>query len=143
MNVGFTGTRHGLTALQRAALHRLLADLRPAEVHHGCCVGADEECARAAANLGNGCQVHAHPCTLTAYQFAGWALISGHRHPVKPPLERNRDIVDATDLLIACPDGHEEKQRSGTWHTVRFARRSGKPRVLIFPDGSLEREDAK
>jgi hypothetical protein len=40
----------------------------------------------------------------------------------RPYLVRNRHIVDASSVLIATPKGDEEL-RSGTWSTVRYARK--------------------
>ena len=59
-----------------------------------------------------------------------------------PYLERNRAIVDACDILIACPKGMQEEQRSGTWATVRYARRRDRPIVIVWPDGTVTREGA-
>lgn len=42
----------------------------------------------------------------------------------KPYLERNANIVEESSILIACPiDKNEEEWRSGTWSTVRKARK--------------------
>lgn len=43
MRIGFTGTRDVLTDQQKQSLIQLLAEYRPAEFHHGDCVGADAE----------------------------------------------------------------------------------------------------
>lgn len=51
----------------------------------------------------------------------------------KPPLIRNRDIVNAGELLIATPKLDVEEQRSGTWAAIRYARKIGKPIILIYP----------
>lgn len=52
--------------------------------------------------------------------------------PSKPPLERNTDIVDMCDILIAVPiDPEVEEQRSGTWATIRYAKKMGKKIVMI------------
>ncbi len=59
----------------------------------------------------------------------------------KPYLERNRDIVDASEVLIACPSTREEVMRSGTWATVRYARKKGMKITLIFRDGTCEKEN--
>src|SRR5262245_41796084 len=50
-------------------------------------------------------------------------------------LVRNRDIVEETDLLIAAPANAVEHLQSGTWCTVRYARRSGR-HSIIRPDGT-------
>jgi hypothetical protein len=128
--LGFTGTRQGLTSKQALALSDLLRQLKPSQVHHGDAVGADEEFAIL---VGPGTHQVAHPCDVPAQRS---------RHttpnvvaPVKPPLERNRDIVDACALLIACPAGMQEEQRSGTWATVRYARKVRRPHAIVWPDG--------
>jgi hypothetical protein len=52
--------------------------------------------------------------------------------PEREYLQRNRDIVDATDVLLAAPDG-PERVRSGTWSTVRYAYRAGRGVLLVMP----------
>ena len=56
-------------------------------------------------------------------------------------LERNRDIVDACDILIACPRTLKEELRSGTWATVRYARKVGKPVAILWNNGKYDYED--
>jgi hypothetical protein len=45
------------------------------------------------------------------------------------------DIVVESELLIATPKEVKEQLRSGTWATVRRARKVGIPIILITPDG--------
>jgi predicted Rossmann fold nucleotide-binding protein DprA/Smf involved in DNA uptake len=41
----------------------------------------------------------------------------------KEPLERNKDIVNECDMLLAVPrNPDKEELRSGTWHTIRYAK---------------------
>jgi hypothetical protein len=47
-------------------------------------------------------------------------------------LDRNEYMVDLCDVLLAFPDTEREMLRSGTWHTVRAARRKGKV-IKFFP----------
>jgi hypothetical protein len=54
----------------------------------------------------------------------------------KPYLSRNQDVVRASDMLLAMPHG-EEELRSGTWSTIRFARKLGRPVVIFWPDGQI------
>jgi hypothetical protein len=56
----------------------------------------------------------------------------------KPYLDRNKDIVKSCDLLIAFPNSKEEQIRSGTWSTMRFAKKIKRKMIIIFPDGSKE-----
>lgn len=42
----------------------------------------------------------------------------------KSYLNRNKDIIDQSDFLIACPqDKEQEVLRSGTWSTIRNAKK--------------------
>jgi hypothetical protein len=50
-------------------------------------------------------------------------------------LERNTEIVKACDVLIATPKEQDEVLRSGTWATIRRARKYDKKLAVIFPDG--------
>jgi len=134
--LGFTGTRRGLTDAQRQTLARLLAEYGSGRLHHGCCLGADAECA--ALLDGHHFYGEAHPSdmpSMTSRKALESALV---KHPPKPPLERNRDIVAACELLIACPAETVEQQRSGTWATIRYARKVGRAVVLVWPDGSID-----
>lgn len=141
MKIGFTGTRHGLVAEQFLSLDWLLYEAtRPRaggqtvvvhEFHHGDCLGGDA--AAAAAARMRDFFVIAHP----PVDFRLRAVTPSHEfREAKPYLERNHDIVDETDLLIACPAEYEEQLRSGTWATFRYARRIGRPVVMIWPDGT-------
>jgi predicted Rossmann fold nucleotide-binding protein DprA/Smf involved in DNA uptake len=47
------------------------------------------------------------------------------------------------DGLIACPQTLKEEIRSGTWTTVRIARRLGRVIWLVYPNGAIVIEDAK
>src|SRR5690606_27684726 len=96
------------------------------------CIGADATAAAHAWQLGY--TLVAHPPTETT-RLRAWApahvSLGG-----KPYLERNRDIVDATEVLIACPKGFETV-RSGTWSTVRYARTLSRPILLVMASGEL------
>lgn len=145
MRIGFTGTRNGMTETQKARVMELLARIEarapgaPHEFHHGACVGADEEaCGIALATLGN-VTVIAHPSGLPGMCNPSAIVLSHKVLPVKPPLDRNRDISDASETVISTPGGSEEANpRSGTWSTIRYARRNGPVVYVVFPDGSVE-----
>lgn len=162
MKVGFTGTREGLTHEQydQFGIGRIVLSFKPTEFHHGACVGADHYAAceidmsrddaavvfsRGADTYGGWdgvCKIVAHPSNLKAATSELAISISDEVREPKPPLDRNRDIVDSTDILIACPKGPEER-RSGTWSTIRRARKLGRRIIIIYPDGSIVEEPTK
>ncbi len=137
MNYGFTGTREGMAPKQMAALRELLGQRScPDEFHHGCCVGADEEAVLILRSVWVGnVSVHAHPSDLDGTTSERAFGKSDVCHARRPPLLRNRDIVHASDLLIACPKSEKEVVRSGTWATIRHARRSEIEVVIVTRDG--------
>lgn len=47
-------------------------------------------------------------------------------------MKRNDALVEHCDILLAFPETPEEQRRSGTWATVRRARKAGKE-VHIYP----------
>lgn len=60
-------------------------------------------------------------------------------HPEKDYKVRDKDIVDMSERMIAtpfCP----EIARSGTWTTVRYARKKNKPLWIVMPDGQVIEE---
>lgn len=140
LHIGFTGSRFGMAYAQREAVRDLLAVLRKERrntFHHGDCVGADAE----AHDLVRGVwAVEIHPSSIStrrAFCRGAWRV-----YPVKPPLERNKDIVDACSILIATPGTSTEVQRSGTWATVRYARKQGKEIYIVWPSGKLQHKKA-
>lgn len=140
IKVGFTGSRDGMTKEQLASVRELMRVLRPKEAHHGDCVGAD---------------AYFHAVCLDEYiplivihppdkdglrEFCGKGPLAKStlvlRNPL-PYLDRNKNIVNACQLLIACPKEVEEQQRSGTWSTVRYAKKQGVDINVIQPDGTI------
>ena len=135
-SIGFTGTRQGMTAEQKSALRNLL-DGGAGEFHHGDCIGADSEAHDIADECGYG--IILHPPTNSSER--AWREVPRHMmRPERPYLDHNKDIVRETASLIAAPAEPEEQLRSGTWSTVRFARKLGKPVFLILPDGTVNDE---
>lgn len=133
LSVGFTGTRAGMTMAQASVVALLVKELAPTSVHHGDCVGADAEFDRICEGLGI-TDIQVHPPDKNDFR----AHTRAAQWPERPYLERNRDIVGMCHVLIATPQGMtEQKRRSGTWHTVRYARDREIPRIIVFPDGTM------
>jgi hypothetical protein len=133
-NIGVTGTRNPLPAIQEESLQQVLASLYRLGariLHHGDCVGADKTADIAAFNLGM--HIESHPPQSARHRAFCDALVV---HRPKPYLARNRDVVNACQVLVGCPKG-PETPRGGTWYTVRYARKAGCQVILVWPDGSV------
>lgn len=111
MIVGFTGTREGMSARQRQQFAWLMLRIRCDTFHHGGAEGADTQAAD------------------FVLRNPGIGIVT---HPAGgDPLARNREIVAAADILIAAPRTDREELRSGTWATIRYARKKGIPVVML------------
>lgn len=130
--IGFTGTRAGMSFAQLRTVKRLLCEISLSETHSGDCIGADADFMECVDQMSAIYSVGHPPNKRTLRAFCHYQCTL---FP-KGFLERNRDIVDASQLLIACPKSREEETRSGTWYTVRYARSKKKPIIIVFPDGS-------
>lgn len=145
MILGFTGSRfetlQGMDPLQLFAMWDLLREAQPDEVHHGGCLGADAEFHDAIVRgLAGCCRIVVHP-PLDQRQMARLSWLDLRTTTVYPRrfLDRNHDIVIASERLLACPRD-KETLRSGTWATVRYARKTGKPITIIGPTGEVTQE---
>lgn len=135
--VGFTGTQQGMTSRQKKLLRahfiRLAKKHDHIELHHGDCVGADAECHTIAVEtLQDRLTVVLHPPT-NSYKRAYCTSPGQITLPALPYLDRNQAIVDAVDGMFATPEEEEEQLRSGTWATVRRARKRKRPLIILNP----------
>jgi hypothetical protein len=151
--VSFTGTRRGMQQIQRSRFSHLVSALFAAdgdsEWHDGDCVGADDEAHQiveriklAYAKQGRTLRTIGHPGDTPQYYASN--VFDESRDP-KDNNERNHDMVDETEVLVACPHEMTEVQRSGTWATIRYCRKQMRTRTnlylfIIFPDGTLKTE---
>ena len=130
IHIGFTGTRRYVDQERINALSWLIVNLRlpgASIFHHGDCVGMDEIAHGLA--VGTLYSIDIHPPEDSSQRAFCHTSMPARR--AKPYLKRNRDIVDASDILVAVPaDPRKEELRSGTWSTVRYARKRGVPVVL-------------
>jgi hypothetical protein len=135
MRIGFTGTQLGMTRAQREEVRSLLSQFHVSALHLGDCIGADADCHQIGVELGHNVILVGHPPhsdSKRAFLKYGISL------PPKPYLDRNKDIVNESEMLIATPKGNKEELRSGTWSTVRYARKCGKRVYIVYPDGRIE-----
>lgn len=130
--LGFTGTRHGMTPDQRYTLASLLKAQSPFELHHGGCSGADFEAGVIAKSLG--ARIVLHP----PIGMDPASMIADEVRVALPYLKRNDAIVtEGVDGLFAATVGRHEILRSGTWSTVRRARKLGRKIWIVWPGGHV------
>lgn len=114
MIIGFTGHRDN-ECLAQELVH--LAEMHPGALWvHGGAPGFDTQVSHFVTNYGH------------RYGLAQERIRPEYKkYPPKfAPLKRNETIVDMSDLLVACYDG---RQTGGTYYTVEYAKKAGKPIV--------------
>lgn len=134
MILGFTGTWHQPPPAQEITLRKLFVGVDT--LHHGDCIGADALAHSIAVEYG--IKIVVHP-PLNERKRA-WMRDGAEVRARYEYLERNQHIVDECDHLIAVPYTNVEVPRSGTWSTVRRARKANKPLTIVWPDGSVTEE---
>ena len=127
--IGFSGTRVGMTEYQMELVENALKILKPERVHHGDCMGSDADFDKIANELNIPITIHPpERDTLRAFCKSDEIL------KPKPYLDRNRDIVDNCDTLIATPQTVKPVKRgSGTWHAIRYAKKQKKNIIIVYP----------
>lgn len=134
MIIGFTGTRQ-IERISKERLKKLYGILisysidnedDSLEAVHGCATGAD---------------THFHNlCAKEHIRITGRPSFNSNMdldnftnlyYPYSP-LIRNKHIVDDCDVLLALPINPDvEELRSGTWSTIRYARKLKKKVIII------------
>lgn len=135
LTYGFTGSRDGLSPAQTVFFAQLFAQPFSVLVSHGDCLGSDADAHELARSTGLYVWIHP-PENSSLRAFCSGALIV--EHPL-PYLERNQNIVNTNLLLLAAPSSEDEVIRSGTWSTVRYAKRQGKAVLVVTPSGRVLR----
>lgn len=141
MQIGFTGTQQGMSDKQKVTVASLLDVLTSADgghVHHGDCIGADSEFHSLAQERGLRIEIHP-PVNSSKRAFCKGDI----EWPEYDYRARNQHIVNCADVLIATPALEHETQRSGTWMTIRMARRKGIPLLIVYPSGIISTHDAE
>lgn len=134
--IGITGTRNGATDAQLVELRELLEHYAAQDamagvrtrLHHGDCIGVDAQAHWIAHGLDLAIEVHPPADSRHRAYTVGWDILYKER----PYMMRNRDIVEACDILIAVPERAQNlSARSGTWATIQMARKNGTPVHII------------
>lgn len=139
-HVGFTGTKNGMTDGQKFELVEYLRYLKAqgyTHFHHGDCIGADAQAAGLAKQVGFILICHpGHPKDKADTKYRAFTKFNDEVLEAKPFIKRDHDIVDSAEKMIATPAGAEQV-RSGTWTTVRYAKKQGKDIRIIMPPVKL------
>ena len=148
MKLGMTGSREGVSKQALNALREFLEKNQHeiTECHHGDCVGADttfhNEVVKTKKKTYNNAESKQQEMMRLIIHPPNVNTLRSHckgdeaRVP-KSYLERNRDVVNESDTLIAFPSTRHEVARSGTWYTIRYAKKQNKTIHIIYPDGSV------
>ena len=126
IKIGFTGNRYGLNSDQKDQIAIILDKYDNIIVSHGDCVGSDTDFHNLCVKYRNEHPdkkiiIHIYPPNNRVLR----GFNKGDLHMAeKPYLQRNLDIIINSSILIACPvDKNKEELRSGTWSTIRNARK--------------------
>lgn len=130
----FTGSRNGMTQIQkRNVWHFMLAN--PYKVYvHGDCVGSDEQFGKGALALE---ERFSRKIEIWTFPVNGPLYASSYAHKIHKRtnhLARNREMVDLAKFVIACPPTDEPQQRGGTWYTIRYAKKQNKHGLIFLPN---------
>ena len=128
MKIGFTGTREGMSQHQKEQFVLKMEELGPTEFHHGDCVGADADAHDIVRAFFPDVKIVVYPPVSTKQR----AFRQGDEFKEPEPyITRDHKIVDGTECLIGTPLQNDEILRSGTWATIRYGRKTGKPVFVL------------
>lgn len=133
-HVGVTGTRTGMTEAQKRKFLEVLRTGDFTHWHHGLCVGVDCQTHELMREYFPEVHIVGHPPVKTGLK--GEVECDALREP-KSHFARNRDIVNETGGLIVVPYQMEWQPNGGTWYTHDYAVKTGKPVLIVWPDGSI------
>jgi len=129
-----------MSTKQKDGVWSVLQAFQPEEVHHGDCIGSDEDFHYLCRELVSRPDIHIHPPDNPSKRAFCEPVLKDFIHLEKPYMKRNDDIVADSHALVATPKGEEVRRGSGTWATIRRARKKGIPIYIIYPDGRFEQE---
>jgi len=134
MHLGITGTRKGLTKAQFKVIKEFITeDNCVTHFHQGDAMGVDTQVTLMFRDLRPEVWIIRHPAIKIMHQAFGPYDETRER---KDYLVRDQDNVNESQYLWAAPNG-AEIVRSGTWATIRMARKKGIPITIIMPDGEV------
>lgn len=136
MNIGFVGTRTGLSAVQLQCVKRLLRRPGVEQVVHGGCVGGDAQFHEEARRLGYAVTVH--PPEQIRYRAPCAGVTKEEQEGSY--IERTQRIAkDSSLLIVATEEGWERRRNGGTKMIIDFARKRKIPLVVLHANGDVWR----
>jgi len=131
VKIGMTGSRFGMTKSSKEQFLNFIEKYTITEAHHGDCVGADQMFHEIIREHDKNIKLIIHPPSDKKCR----AFCNGDSvNKEKSYLVRNKNIVNSVDLMVAFPPSNKEILRSGTWSTIRYCRKIGKPLFIIYPN---------
>lgn len=135
-SIGITGTRGNISQFQSEWLDTWLTTNTAKVLHHGDCIGADDMAALKFHRYDT--YIIAHP-GLVRKEYRAHCTANDLVMTSTETHRRNFTIVKLSDLLLAFPSGPEKDfPRSGTWQTIRIARRFNRSHIIVYPQGPPE-----
>lgn len=128
MKIGFTGTQLGMNQHQKEQFILKMQELNALIFIHGDCIGADSEAHDIVRTFFPNINIVIFPpidYSKRAFKSADLLMDEDEY------LTRNKMIVDHADFIFAAPKSNIEEQRSGTWSTVRYARKKDIPVFVL------------
>jgi len=132
-----------MTPAQQARLTLFLVQYFPAAFVHGGATGSDTQAHKLAVGFLPESFIAVHPASFDSEGWWRKNYPSAFVAQWEPPLKRNHKIVDGSEHLLATPAGMHEERRSGTWATIRYARKQEKPITIIYPDGGYVHDGSR
>lgn len=156
MKVSVTATQSGLTFRQlewaMTRTNRVMKELLLTEFHHGGCIGGDDQLQHIVGVLRRTLEEDREDFTGPVIELhrgstpEKWADdgFADEIHGPEDNIARNHIMVDlldpcGEDEMWAFPGEQAEVLRSGTWATIRYAKKQGVNLYVIYPDGTIER----
>lgn len=138
--LGVTGSRWGMSQRQKIHFLEYIGVAPMNSFHHGGCIGTDIECEDLMWELGFRVEMNVYPATMKkwdpmwdakhVHQYTQKVLDERKQiiHEAAHPLERNKTIARAVDILLAYPGADSR----GTYHAVNMGKRYHK-HVIVTP----------
>lgn len=134
-----TGTKQGMTEPQFNTFSNIVGGLFEKFgniFRHGDCIGVDWEAGEIVADSFPEVSIIVHPPKNPKYRAYS------NKYSVLLPeddyLVRDHEMVRRADFTVGFPKDFHEELRSGTWATLRYAKKIKRNHMIIWPDGELQ-----